>query len=89
MSSVHEVRWWVLRERADEMLARAEYVDADFARLAALAVALLERHAVDAQGRCGYCRAYRARWRRRSRRCLTLPVMSWYLEQPMDMIHRG
>lgn len=87
--SVYEVRWRVLRDRADEILARAEHVDDDFARLAALAVALLERHAVDARGQCQYCRTYRARWRRRSRRCLTLPVISWYLEEPIELIDRG
>lgn len=88
MSGVDQVRWRVLRERADEMLARAENVDDDFARFAALAIALLDRHAVDAKGRCRYCRTYRRRWRRRPRRCLTLPVISWYLEQPMEMIQR-
>lgn len=84
MSNVYHVRWRVLREKLDHVLVRAEHVtgDDDLARLAALGLALLERHAVDAQGRCRYCRAYRRRWRRRSRRCRVLPMISLYLEQP-------
>ncbi len=58
---MYEVRWRVLRERVEETLARAEQLhsDEEFARLAALGLALLDRHKVDGKGRCRYCRSYR------------------------------
>ncbi len=81
MSNVHEVRWRVLRARLDGILMQAPDGD-ELARLAALGIALLERHRVDHKGRCRSCRPTRGWWRR-SRRCVVLPLMSWYLEQPM------
>ncbi|MPZ65806.1 MAG: hypothetical protein GEU83_09935 [Pseudonocardiaceae bacterium] len=87
MTNVYQVRWRVLRQQLEGTLARAQQChDDDLARLATLGLALLERHAVNATGRCRYCRAQRRWWRRRPRRCLVLPMMSWYLEQPSTVV---
>lgn len=84
VTNVHEVRWHVLRTRLESVLARAEQTPdgEELARLAALAVALLERHRVNAKGQCPYCCSRRLWCRRRSRRCMVLPLVSWHLEQP-------
>lgn len=88
MSSVYEVRWRLLFERLEEMLARAEQAhgDEDCIRLAALGLALLERHKVDGKGRCRWCRSRRGWWERRARRCVVLPLVNWYLIQPREMV---
>jgi hypothetical protein len=88
VSSVYQVRWRVLRERLAHVLVRAERAgDDDLRKLAALALALLERHAVDGKGRCRYCRPpFRGWWSRRRRRCLVVPMLSVYLEQPGTIV---
>lgn len=81
---MYQVRWRVLRDRLTHVLARAEREgDDDLRRLATHALALLERHAVDANGRCRYCRPlFGGWWHRKRRRCLVVPMLSVYLEQP-------
>lgn len=81
------MRWRVLRERVDGMLARAEQrQDDECVRLAALGLALLERHVVDARGRCRHCRATQKWVLLGSRRCRVLPVIGFYLEQPAELL---
>ncbi|MGH3903476.1 MAG: hypothetical protein ACRDTE_04700 [Pseudonocardiaceae bacterium] len=84
MTTVHDVRRRVLRERLEELRERAEthYADDDFIRLATLSLALLDRHHVDNHGRCRHCRSYRGRWRRRSRACTVLLLITWYIQRP-------
>lgn len=88
---MHQVRWRVLRERLARTLEHAENFEGhdDLVRLAALGLALLCRHAVDAKGRCRYCRAWRGWWRRRSRRCMVLPMVAFYMEQPQLLVTRS
>ncbi len=88
MSSVYEVRWRVLRERVEAILIRAEHAhgDEEFVRLAALGLALLDRHKVDDKGRCRCCRSYRG-WRQRSRQCTVFPMLSFYLCQPRRLFN--
>ncbi|HEY2763164.1 MAG TPA: hypothetical protein VGJ13_04000 [Pseudonocardiaceae bacterium] len=84
MSTVHDIRTRVLRERLEQLRDRAHniYADDDFIRLATLGLALLDRHHLDHRGRCPHCRAYRGRWRRRSRTCTVLHLITWHLQRP-------
>jgi hypothetical protein len=77
----------MLRERVEAVLARAEhaYGDEEFVRLAALSLALLDRHRVDDKGRCRYCRSGRKWWRRRGR-CVVVVCVAYYLEQPTGVV---
>ncbi|MGH3835778.1 MAG: hypothetical protein ACRDSF_08735 [Pseudonocardiaceae bacterium] len=89
MSKVYEVRHRVLRERLNQIVATAKRAPHDeCVRLALLCLALLERHTVNDKGRCRYCRAPREWWRRRSRQCTVLPIVSLYLEQPREFLNR-
>ncbi len=70
------------------VLSRAEHAhgDEECVRLAALGLALLDKHKVDGKGRRKWCRSGRGWWRRRGRRCTVLHVVSYYLEQPTNVI---
>lgn len=88
MSTVYEVRHRVLRERLKQTVAAATRApDEEYARLALLCLALLERHTVNGKGQCRYCRAPHEWWWRRSCRCMVVPVMGMYLEQPREFLN--
>lgn len=78
VSNVHEVRYRLLRERLKQMVGAQWEHDEECGRLALLCLALLERHEVDAKGRCGYCRSYLGWWRR-TQKCTVVPLMGYYL----------
>jgi hypothetical protein len=84
VTAVNNVRQRVLRERLEELHDRAAdvYADDDFIRLAALNLALLDRHQIDKHGRCRQCRSFRRWWRTRSRHCAFLLLISWYIQRP-------
>ena len=86
---MYEVRWRVLRERLEATLTRVEQLhgDEEFVRLAAFALALLDRHKVDDKGRCRYCRSYGGWWQRRSRQCKVFPMLTLYLYQPRRLFN--
>ena len=89
---MYEVRWRVLRERLGGTLARVEqeHGDEECFRLAALALALLDRHKVDDKGRCRWCRSGHG-WGRyfgRKQRCLVNAALSFYLKQRRDVVWR-
>lgn len=87
MSNLYEVRHRVLRERLEQAVATAEQVpDDECWRLALLCLALLDRHKADNRGRCRYCRTPSGWWRRRSRRCTVLWLVSFFLEQPREFL---
>ncbi|MGH3834630.1 MAG: hypothetical protein ACRDSF_02840 [Pseudonocardiaceae bacterium] len=55
MSNVYEVRHRVLRQRLQQIVATAKKApDEEYVRLALLCLALLDRHTVNAKGRCRY-----------------------------------
>lgn len=88
MSTVHEVRHRVLRQRLQQMVVTAERAShEECARLALLCLALLDRHTVDGKGRCRYCRTPHEWWRKRSCRCAVVPVVSMYLKQPRKLLN--
>ncbi|MGH3874290.1 MAG: hypothetical protein ACRDSR_22790 [Pseudonocardiaceae bacterium] len=85
---MYEVRHRVLRERLQQIVTTATRTpDEDYARLALLCLALLDRHTVNGKGRCRYCRTPREWWWRRSCRCTVLPIMSHYLKQPREFLN--
>lgn len=84
---MYEVRYRILRERLTQTVTTAEpKPDDECWRLALLCLALLNRHEVDNEGRCRYCRRPRGWWRIRSRQCTVLPIVSLYLEQPRKFL---
>ena len=84
MSTVYEVRHRVLRERLSQMVVTATRAPHDEClRLALLCLALLERHTVNDKGCCRYCRTPRT-WQRK---CMVLPIVSLYLEQPREFLN--
>ena len=74
----------------EEIRARTEqaYTDEEQLRLVLLTLALMERHQVNDKGRCRYCRPER-RWWRRQRRCLVLPLVAFYLQQPTRLLQNA
>lgn len=85
MSAVHQVRWRLLREHVERMVAAAEWARNDDARRLALCCrTLLDRHPVDGKGRCRRCPSrWGWPWRRR---CVVLPTVWFYVEQPASIL---
>ncbi len=87
---MYEVRWRVLRERVGGTLARIEqaHSDEECFRLAALALALLDRHKVDDKGRCRVwgCSRWRCMpWGKR-RTCQVFVMVHFWVEQPLQIL---
>jgi len=75
---VHEVRYRLLRERLKQIVGAQWAHEEECGRLALLCLALLERHEVDAKGRCHYCCSHEGWWRR-ARQCRVVPLVGYYL----------
>lgn len=86
VSSVHQLRWQVLRERLSGMGAVAvRACDEETARLALCCLALLDQHEVDGKGRCRRCRTPQMWWPW-TRRCSVVRTMGFHLLQPARLL---
>lgn len=86
MSSVHRLRWQVLRERLSGRAATAvRACDEETARLALCCLTLLDEHEVDGKGRCRRCRAPQMWWPR-ARHCSVVRTVGFHLLQPARLL---
>lgn len=104
MSSVHELRWRLILERLRQVYRKAQDQQAQrllkglcpdeneemLLRLAGLALTLLERHAMDAKGRClvpGCSPRRRVPWRK-WRTCRIFVTAQFWVGQPLRIVQR-
>lgn len=93
MISAVQTRHRLLRERLAGVVRQAEPTsnglpDSDSMRLAAAALALLERHGIDREGRCQRCRRGGYWWwqSKGRQRCLVYAVLNFYLMESTTVV---